>query len=52
MLGFKSRRSARSVLAGIEFMHMIRNGQFMMDGSDNMSFANQFYTLAGQVRQA
>jgi transposase-like protein len=46
MLGFKSFDSARSVLAGIELMHMIRKGQLMMDGGDNMSFADQFYALA------
>ena len=52
MLGFKSFRSAQAVLAGIELMHMIRKGQFMMEGCDSMSFADQFYTLAGQVRLA
>ena len=44
MLNFKSFRSARKVLAGIELMHMIRKGQM----TDNqMSFAEQFYALAG-----
>ncbi len=43
MLEFKSFRSARNVLAGIELMHMIRKGQMMMEGSDEMSFAEQFY---------
>ena len=38
MLGFKSFRSARSVLAGIELMHMIRKGQFIIEGCDGMSF--------------
>ena len=52
MLGFKSFRSAQAVLAGIELMHMIRKGQFMMVGRDGMSFADQFYTLAEQVRSA
>jgi transposase-like protein len=50
MLGFKSFRSAQAVLAGIELMHMVRKGQFMMEDCDGMSFADQFYTLAGQVR--
>lgn len=45
-LNFKSFRSARNVLAGIELMHMIRQGQFMIEGSDEMSFADQFYALA------
>ena len=50
MLGFKSFRSAQAVLAGIELMHMIRKGQFMMEGCDGMSLADQLYMLAGQVR--
>ncbi len=52
MLGFKSFRAAQAVLTGIELMHMIRKGQFMMAGCDSMSFADQFYTLAGKVRPA
>jgi hypothetical protein len=31
-------------------MHMIRNGQFNMARCDGISFADQFYALAGQVR--
>ena len=50
MLNFKSFRSAGSVLAGIELIHMIRKGQFAIDGADAMSFADQFSSLAGQVR--
>ena len=50
MLNFKSFRSARNVLAGIEFMHMIRKGQFAIDGAAAMSFADQFYVLAGKIR--
>lgn len=52
MLGFKSFRSAGSVLAGIELMHMIRKGQFSNDGAIGMSFAGRFYALAGQIRPA
>jgi len=52
MLGFKSFRAAASVLAGIELMHMIRKEQMSMPGCEKMSFANQFYALAGQVRPA
>jgi len=52
MLDFKSFRAAASVLAGIELMHMIRKGQRSMPGCEEMSFANQFYALAGQVRPA
>ena len=52
MLGFKSFRAAASVLAGIELMHMIRKGQMAIPSCEKMSFANQFYALAGQVRPA
>ena len=50
MLNFKSFRSANSVLASIELTHMIRKGQFAIDGVDAMSFAEQFSVLAGMVR--
>ena len=43
MLNFKSFRAAKSVLAGIELMHMIRKGQLMMEGCNARSFADQFY---------
>ena len=45
MLNFKTFQSAKCVLAGIELMHMIRKGQFMMQGCSEMSFADQFYAL-------
>ena len=48
-LNFKSFRSASSVLAGVELMHMIRKGQFAISGADAMSFAHQFYALAGII---
>jgi len=50
MLGFKSFRAAANVLAGIELMHMIRKGQFRIEGVAPTSFADQFYALAGQIR--
>ena len=49
MLNFKSFRTARNVLAGIELMHMIRKGQLLLQGSE-LSFADQFYALAGKIR--
>jgi putative transposase len=52
MLNFKSFRAARNVLAGIELMHMIRKGQLMLQGCSELSFADQFYALAGQIRPA
>ena len=52
MLNSKSFQSARKVLAGIELMHMIRKAQFAISGGDTMSFADQFYALAGQIRPA
>ena len=52
MLGFKSFRAASNVLAGVELMHMIRKGQFDIGTGASMSFADQFYALAGQIRPA
>ena len=46
MMGFKSFRSARNVLAGIELMHMIRKGQMITPEGTDLSFADQFYALA------
>jgi putative transposase len=43
-------RAADSVLARIELMHMIRKGQFGIDGAEAMSFADQFSALAGMIR--
>ena len=50
MLNFKSFRAAHCVLAGVELMHMTRKGQFAINGTDAISFADQFYALAGKVR--
>ena len=50
MLNFKSFRPARSILAGIELMHMIRKGQLMLECSTGLFFADQFYALAGKIR--
>jgi transposase-like protein len=50
MLGFKSFHAAKSILAGIELMHMIRKGRLMFGGTEEMSFADQFNALAGQIR--
>ena len=50
MLNFKAFHSATSVLAGIELMHMIRKGQMILEEQTQLSFADQFYTLAGKVR--
>ena len=50
MLNFKSFRAARCVLAGIELMHMICKDQCMIKVGYVMSFADQFYALAGKIR--
>lgn len=50
MLNFRSFGATGSVLAGIELIHMIRKGQFVIDGADPMSLADQFSMLAGMVR--
>lgn len=47
MLNFKSFHAAKAVLASIELMHMIRKGQ--MIGAGNLSFPEQFYSLAGAI---
>ena len=49
-VNFKSFRAAKNVQAGIELMHMIRKGQLMLEGCIKLSFADQFYALAGQIR--
>ena len=46
MLGFKSMRCARILLAGIETMHMIRKGQLASPNGPFASAAEQFYSLA------
>lgn len=47
MLGFKSFRTARVVLGGIELIHMIRKGQVASDvGKVDRSPAATFYGLA------
>ena len=46
MLGFKFFQSAKNILSGIKFMHMIHKGQLMMEGAEEMLFAEQFYALA------
>ena len=50
MLNFKSFRSAKCVLTGIKLMNMIRKGQLLLQGCIKLSFAVQFYALAGQIR--
>jgi transposase-like protein len=46
MLGFKSFRSARVTLQGIELMHMIKKGQMIAAHGQHLSAAGQFYWLA------
>lgn len=46
MLGFKTFRCAKVLLAGIEVMHMIRKGQLGAIKDPATSGANQFYSLA------
>jgi len=46
MLGFKSMRSARILIAGIETMHMICKGQLKRLKDHASSAADQFYSLA------
>ena len=46
MLGFKTFRCARILLAGIELMHMIAKGQMKCACEIHLSGADQFYDLA------
>ena len=46
MLGFKTFRCARALIAGIETMHMIRKGQLDAPEGQASSAASQFYSLA------
>jgi transposase-like protein len=46
MLGFKTFRCARILLAGIELMHMIVKGQMKFARGAHLSAADQFYNLA------
>jgi transposase-like protein len=50
MLDFKSLRFAQAVLTGIELMHMIGKGQFIVESCDGVLFANQFSALAELFR--
>ena len=46
MLGFKTFNSARRTLRGIELTHMIKKGQRVFGGNQDLSAAGQFYALA------
>ena len=46
MLGFKSFRCARAIIAGIETMHMIKKGQLDFVKDRTSSAADKFYSLA------
>jgi putative transposase len=47
MLGFKSFAAAQSTLVGIEFMHMLKKDQIVIeDGVEGLTPAEQFYVLA------
>ena len=46
MLGFKTFRCARILIAGIEVKHKIRKGQLSAIKDQATSAANQFYSLA------
>jgi putative transposase len=47
MLGFKSFEAAQSTLVGIELMHMLKQGQLVVEaGEEGLTPAAQFYALA------
>jgi transposase-like protein len=46
MLGFKSFDAAQATLVGIELMHMLRKGQLADGVEQELTAAEQFYSLA------
>ena len=46
MIGFKSFRSARITLQGVELMHMIKKGQMITLYGQGLSADEQLYSLA------
>ena len=46
MLGFKSLRCARAIIAGIETMHMVKKGQLDFAKDRTPSASDKFYSLA------
>lgn len=46
MMGFKSFGSAKSTIAGIELVHMLRKGQACPEFAQNLTPVEQFYKLA------
>jgi putative transposase len=46
MMGFKSMSSARTILGGIEMVHMMRKGQAKYACAQQLSLAEQFEPLA------
>jgi putative transposase len=52
MLGFKCFFATANLIAGVELMHMICKGRFVIDGGASISFADRFIALALQFRRA
>lgn len=50
MLGFNSFRRSKTILAGIELIHMIRKGQYRHLQGDGLSPAEQFYLLVAWIK--
>ena len=46
VLGFKSLRCARAIIAGIETMHMVKKGQLDFAKDRTPSASDKFYSLA------
>jgi transposase-like protein len=47
MLGFKAFDAAQGTLAGVEFMHMLKKKQMILEaGEEGLRAAAQFYSLA------
>jgi putative transposase len=52
MFRFKSFHAAKSILAGIKLVHIIRKAQLTFAGAEEMSFADKFFAFAGKIRLA
>ena len=46
MMGFKTFRTARITIGGIEFVHMLRKGQMRSPDGKKVSWVEQFFSLA------
>lgn len=51
-LNFKLSQSAKSILVGIELIHMTCKGQLLLQSCTELSFNDQFYALVFNIYAA